>query len=55
MLFHQGDNGRWNSVVWVAPEIDFAILIVCNRGSMWGPVDEIAGALVSTFAVEARK
>jgi CubicO group peptidase (beta-lactamase class C family) len=26
VLFHQGDNGRWNSVVWVAPEIDFAML-----------------------------
>ena len=53
VLFHQGDNGRWNSVVWVAPEIDFAILIVCNRSSMWGPVDAIAGALVTAFAAGA--
>jgi CubicO group peptidase (beta-lactamase class C family) len=46
VLFHAGDNGRWNTVVWVAPELDFAILIACNRGGVSGPVDEVASALV---------
>ena len=46
VFFHAGDNGRWSTVVWVAPEIDFAMLIACNRGGMGKPVDEIAGALL---------
>ena len=46
VLFHAGDNGRWSIVVWVAPEIDFAILIACNRGGMADPIDEVAGALL---------
>jgi D-alanyl-D-alanine carboxypeptidase len=46
VLFHAGDNGRWSTVVWIAPEIDFALLIACNRGGMPGPVDEAAGALL---------
>ncbi len=46
VFLHQGDNNRWNCAVWVAPEIDFALLIACNRASMWGPVDEAAGALI---------
>ncbi len=46
VFFHAGDNGRWSTVVWVAPEIDFAMLIACNRGDKEGPVDEVAGALL---------
>ena len=46
----RGDNGRWNCVVWVAPEIDFAILIACNRTHTWSTVDEVAGVLLRTFA-----
>jgi len=53
VLFHQGDNGRWNCVIWLAPEIDFALLVACNRASMWKPVDDIAGALVKEFASPA--
>jgi CubicO group peptidase (beta-lactamase class C family) len=50
VFFHQGDNTRWNCVAWVAPEIDFAILIACNRTRMWQPLDEIAGKLVAGYA-----
>lgn len=46
VLFHQGDNGRWNCVVWLAPEIDFALIIACNRGSTWSDVDKVAAALL---------
>lgn len=50
VLYHQGDNGRWNCVIWIAPEIDFAVLVACNRASMWKSVDEVAAALVKEFA-----
>ncbi len=50
ILYHAGDNGRWNCVVYLAPEIDLAVLIACNRGGTWKPVDQIAGTLVSRFA-----
>ena len=50
VLFHVGDNGRWNCVVWIAPEIDFAIVIACNRTHMWSALDEAAGVLLRTFA-----
>jgi CubicO group peptidase (beta-lactamase class C family) len=49
VLFHEGDNGRWTCVVWVAPEINFTILIACNRGGMSAAIDEIAGRLVTTY------
>jgi CubicO group peptidase (beta-lactamase class C family) len=50
VFYHQGDNGRWNCVTWVAPEIDFAVLVACNRARMWTPVDQAASALVHDFA-----
>lgn len=46
VLFHEGNNFRWTSVVWLAPELDFAVLIVCNRGGMQKAVDEVASALI---------
>lgn len=53
VLFHPGDNGRWNCAIWIAPEIDFAVLVACNRASMWTPVDEVAASLVKKFASPA--
>jgi CubicO group peptidase (beta-lactamase class C family) len=50
VIFHAGDNGRWNCAVWVAPEIDLAVLVAFNRASMWGPCDEAANALLREFA-----
>lgn len=50
VFYHQGDNGRWNCVTWAAPEIDFAVLVACNRARVWTPVDEAASALVHEFA-----
>lgn len=34
ILYHQGDNGRWNCVIYLAPEIDFALLVASNRAGM---------------------
>lgn len=50
VLYHAGDNGRWSCVVWVVPEIDFAILIACNRAGMYRACDEVAWALIQQFA-----
>jgi CubicO group peptidase (beta-lactamase class C family) len=50
VFYHQGDNGRWNCVTWVAPEIDFAVLVACNRARMWGPVDNAASELVHAYS-----
>jgi len=52
VFYHQGDNTRWNSAVYVAPEIDFAVLVICNRGGMWKPIDEVTGQLAHTYAVQ---
>jgi CubicO group peptidase (beta-lactamase class C family) len=27
-----GDNGFWHAEAWAAPEINFAVLVVCNQG-----------------------
>jgi hypothetical protein len=50
VLYHAGDNQRWNCAVWVAPEIDFAVLVALNRASMWGPCEEAVNALMREFA-----
>ena len=31
-LWHGGSNGMSHSVAFIAPEIDFAVLVACNRG-----------------------
>lgn len=50
ILYHLGDNGRWTSAVWVAPEKDFAVMVVCNRGDQGKIVDEVVGRLISAYA-----
>jgi len=27
-----GDNGFWHTEAWVAPEINFAVIVICNQG-----------------------
>jgi CubicO group peptidase (beta-lactamase class C family) len=50
VLYHVGDNGRWTSVAWVAPEIDLALLMVCNRGDAAAALDDAVGQLVTRYA-----
>lgn len=50
VIWHAGDNGRWNCLICLAPEIDFGLLIACNRASMWGACDQVAGTLIHEFA-----
>ena len=50
-LWHAGSNGRWNCGVVIAPEIDFAVLVACNRGiAAAGKTRQTLKALIRTFA-----
>ena len=51
-LWHSGSNGMWNCVVSIAPEIDFAVLVACNRGldiAVW-KTRQAVRALIRAFA-----
>jgi hypothetical protein len=52
-LWHAGSNGRWNAGVVIAPEIDFAVLVACNRGwkgiAAW-KTRQTLKALIQAFA-----
>lgn len=51
-LLHGGSNGMSNSGAFIAPEIDFAVLVACNRGldiALW-KTRQAARALLRTFA-----
>ncbi len=51
-LWHAGSNGQWLSAVFIAPEIDFAVLVACNRGldiAVW-KTRQAARALIRAFA-----
>jgi CubicO group peptidase (beta-lactamase class C family) len=51
-LWTGGSNGRWNCVAYIAPELDFAVLVACNRGpdiAVWKTC-QAARALIRAFA-----
>jgi CubicO group peptidase (beta-lactamase class C family) len=51
-ICHGGSNGMSHSVAFIAPEIDFAVLVACNRGldiAIW-KTRQAARALIRTFA-----
>ena len=48
-LWHGGSQGMSHSVVVIAPEIDFAVLVACNRGIAW-KTRRTVKALIRTFA-----
>jgi len=51
-LWHAGSNGMWLSATFIAPEIDFAVLVACNRGpdiAIW-KTHQAARALIRAFA-----
>lgn len=54
VLSHAGSNTMWFCVTWVAPEIDFAVLVACNEGgdAASKACDEVAGALIREFALK---
>ncbi len=52
ILTHAGSNTMWHCVAWLAPEIDFAVLVACNQGgdAAAKACDEGAGVLIRAFA-----
>jgi CubicO group peptidase (beta-lactamase class C family) len=51
-LWHGGSEGMSHSVVCIAPEIDFAVLVACNRGpdiAIW-KTGQAVRALIRAFA-----
>lgn len=51
-LWHAGSNGMSHSAALIAPEIDFAVLVACNRGpdtTIW-KTRRAARALIRAFA-----
>ena len=49
ILTHSGSNTMWYCVAWLAPEIDFAVLVTCNQGDAAGACDEVAAACIRRF------
>lgn len=49
---HSGSNTMWYSLARLAPEIDFAVLVACNRGgdAAGKACDELMNAMVRQFA-----
>jgi CubicO group peptidase (beta-lactamase class C family) len=51
-LWHAGSNAMWTSAVTIAPEINFAVLIACNRGPdipSW-KMGKVLEALIRAYA-----
>jgi D-alanyl-D-alanine carboxypeptidase len=46
---HSGSNSLHYSVVWMAPSIDFAVLIAANQGGADEVTDQAAAATISAF------
>src|SRR5437867_9100848 len=49
-LWHGGRHGMSHSVVVIAPEIDFAVLVACNHGIAAWKTRRTVKALIRTFA-----
>ena len=49
-LWHGGSAGMSHSVVCIAPEIDFAVLVACNHGIAAWKTRQTLKALIRTFA-----
>jgi len=50
-LTHGGSNGMWATVIWLAPERDFAVVVSSNIAMAVAakPMDDIAAALIETY------
>lgn len=51
VLTHSGSNTLWYAVTWIAPELDFAVLVTCNIGGDAGAraCDAASAALIEHF------
>jgi CubicO group peptidase (beta-lactamase class C family) len=46
VFYHSGSNLKNHSTIWLAPQENFAVMIVTNRGSSSLALDDVAAALV---------
>ena len=55
VLFHNGSNGAWYCVMWLAPKRDFAVLLATNDGSNTArkALDRGASALIEAYLEDA--
>ena len=49
ILTHNGSNTMWFAVCWLAPEVDFAVLVTCNHGDGQKACDAVAAACIRRF------
>jgi CubicO group peptidase (beta-lactamase class C family) len=52
-IFHGGSNGTFTTAIWLAPKMDFAVVVCANLGGTRCEtvVDETAGALIKEYLV----
>lgn len=54
-LHHNGSNLMWYSVIWMAPNVDFGVIAVCNVATGTGAnpgataTDQVAAKMIQTF------
>jgi hypothetical protein len=54
-LHHAGSNTQWYSVLWLAPNLEFGVVAVCNAASRSSPdpgaevTDEIVSRMIGEF------
>jgi len=53
-LTHSGSNTTWFAVVWIAPEVDLAVLVATNLGGgdVATRVDRVVAALIESATAE---
>ncbi|MEO7413617.1 MAG: serine hydrolase [Opitutaceae bacterium] len=54
VITSEGDNGFWHCDPWLAPEIDFAVLILINQGNAAGPTSAGLGVHAAFTALVRR-
>ncbi|MGH8022190.1 MAG: serine hydrolase domain-containing protein [Limisphaerales bacterium] len=53
-LTHAGSNTMWFLVMWLAPEIDFSVIVATNAGTDSAPkaCDDMAGAMIKKWLAD---
>jgi CubicO group peptidase (beta-lactamase class C family) len=53
-LTHTGTNGQWFANMWLAPERDFAVIVVCNLGgtTAFDATDDACFAMIQDFLLK---
>ena len=58
VLTHSGSNVQWYSVLWMAPNREFAVVALCNIAAPSGPnpgaiaTDPVVGKRIQTFLTQ---